>query len=125
LSPSATRKPRKKAAIKSPSLKSPAFKSPSPAFNQVTPRMSSKKALYSVDDLTTGFSAQINQGFVEEGLSSLQYGSMEAKSILATVLALHTLLEARENKFVIQMMNGLVLQKNTSSFDLFLHKDFL
>jgi hypothetical protein len=29
---------------------------------------------YSVDDLTSDFSAQIIQGFVEEGLSSLQYG---------------------------------------------------
>ena len=65
LSPSATRTPIKKAAF--PPLKSP-------VFNQVTPKMSSKKAAYSVDDLTTDFSASIIQGFQKEGLSTLQYG---------------------------------------------------
>jgi hypothetical protein len=68
LSPSATTTTRKKAAFKSPSLRSPP-----PAFNQVAPMMSSKKA-YSVDDLTSDFSAQIIQGFVDGGISSLQYG---------------------------------------------------
>jgi hypothetical protein len=72
LSPSATRTPRKKAAIKSPAFKSPSLKSP--AFNQVTPRMTPKKAPYGVDDLTNDFSAQIIQAYVEEGMSSLQYG---------------------------------------------------
>jgi hypothetical protein len=79
--------PSRKKAFKSPSLKSPSLKSPplkspplkspplrSPAFNQVTPRMSSKKASYSVDDLTSDFSAQIIQGFLDEGLSSMEYG---------------------------------------------------
>jgi hypothetical protein len=69
LSPSATTTtPRKKAAFKSPSIRSPP-----PAFNQVTPRMSSKKE-YIVDDLTRDFSSQIIQTFVDGGLSSLQYG---------------------------------------------------
>jgi hypothetical protein len=35
--------------------------------------MSSKKA-YGVDDLISNFSAQIIQGFLDEGLSSMQYG---------------------------------------------------
>ena len=36
--------------------------------------MSLKKASYSVDDLTSDFSAQIIQVYVDEGMSSLQYG---------------------------------------------------
>jgi hypothetical protein len=69
---------------KSPSARTPAIKSPparsartpaikSPAFKKVTPKMSSKKT-YGVDELTQDFSTQIIQGFVDEGLSSLQYG---------------------------------------------------
>jgi hypothetical protein len=63
--------PRKKAALKSPLIKSPPLKSP---FKQVTPIMSSRSKSYGVDDLCQDFSTQIIQGFVNEGMSSLQYG---------------------------------------------------
>jgi hypothetical protein len=63
--------PRKKAALKSPLIKSPPLKSP---FKQVTPIMSSRSKSYGVDELTEDFSTQIIQGFVNEGMSSLQYG---------------------------------------------------
>jgi hypothetical protein len=62
---SAARSPQK-APFKSPPIKSPAFK-------KITPKMSSKKT-YDVDELCKDFSTQIKQGFVDEGMSSLQYG---------------------------------------------------
>jgi hypothetical protein len=48
-----------------------------PAFasaSKSAAKSAAKMPEYGVDDLTTDFSAQIIQGFVEEGLSSLQYG---------------------------------------------------
>jgi hypothetical protein len=52
----------------------PAFASASIPGAKSAPKSASKMLDYGVEDLTSDFSAQIIQGFAEEGLSTLQYG---------------------------------------------------